>query len=99
MGISALIVVGSVMCGCFLSVLSDTLNTVLRMTPPDFVIGTPKYFPKFIKQNVLKEDKPTVCLKCNLIVEGDPNVFIYLVFIPLSVAVKPLLRLLGLGEG
>jgi chemotaxis protein CheY-P-specific phosphatase CheC len=99
MGLSALKEVGSVMCGCFLSVLSDTLNTVLRMTPPDFVIGTPKYFPNFIKKFALKEDMSTVCLKCNLSVAGDPGVFIYLMFIPLSVSVKPLLKFLGLGEG
>jgi chemotaxis protein CheY-P-specific phosphatase CheC len=98
MGLSALKEVGSVMCGCFLSVLSDILNTVLRMTPPDFVIVTPEYFPDFIKNFALKEDKSTVCLKCDLAVAGDPGVFISLLFIPLSVSVKPLLKLLGLRE-
>ncbi len=99
LGLSALKEVGSVMCGCFLSVLSDTLNTVLRMTPPDFVIGTPKYFHDFLKKLALKEDLPTVCLKGTLSVAGDPGVCIYLVFIPLSVSVRPLLHLLGVGEG
>jgi len=99
LGLSALKEVGSVMCGCFLSVLSDTLNTVLRMTPPDFVISTPKYFPGFIKKFVLKENEATVCLKSNLCVTGNPRVPLHLLFIPLSASVSTLLRLLGLGEG
>ena len=98
LGLSALKEVASVMCGCFLNVLSDTLNTVLKMTPPDFIVGTPKYFPNFVLKHALKEDEATVCLKSKLCIAGSPNVPLYLVFIPLSVSVKPLLKSLGIGE-
>lgn len=96
MGISALNEVASVMSGSFLRVLSDILNKILKMTPPDFSAGMSKRVSDFVVRHSIKEGEFTICLKSNLFVVDVGKLSVFLVFVPLSASLTELLKLLGM---
>ena len=95
--ISSVKEVASVMSGSFLRVISETLNTVLRMTPPDLISGSPEDITELISKHCLWEPEPTLCLRSGLwIVSGHMRVSFNLLFIPMASSLKPLLSFLGM---
>jgi len=98
MDISALKEVSSVMCGSFLRVLSDTLNTVLQMTPPTFISGQPEEISDFIRTHSVEQRQQTVCLASQLIIEESGNIIMQLMFVPQASSLNCLLKLLGMDD-
>jgi len=95
--ISSIKEVASVMSGSFLRVISETLNIVLRMTPPDFLSGMPEWILELIGKHCLWEPEPTLCLRSGLwIVVGHRRVSLNLLFIPMASSLQPLLSFLGM---
>ena len=95
--ISALKEVAGVMSGSYLRVLGDMINKTLKMTPPFFDFGAPTKIPEFIAAHSLEEGEVTVCLKSDFwIIEGKTKVCGQIIFIPLAINLRPLLKLLGM---
>ncbi len=95
-GVSALKEVSNVMSGSYLQVLGDMIKLTLSMTPPYFTAGSPFEIPKFINEHCIKKDETTICLKSNLSIAKDFQVYGSLVFIPAAASLGQLLNLLGL---
>jgi chemotaxis protein CheC len=95
-GVSALKEVSNVMSGSYLQVLGDMINLTLSMTPPYFTAGSPVEIPKFIIEHCVKEQETTICLKSNLSIAKEFQVYGSLVFIPAADSLGQLLNLLGI---
>lgn len=95
--ISSLKEVSSVMSGSFLRVISETLNTIMKMTPPDFVAGRPDVILDLIRKHCLWEAEPTICLKSALwVIVEHKRILLSLLFIPSASSLAPLIRFLGM---
>jgi chemotaxis protein CheC len=98
-GVSALKEVSNVMSGSYLQVLGNMINLTLSMTPPYFTAGSPVEVPKFIIEHCVKGDETTICLKSNLRIAKEFQVYGSLMFIPSATSLGRLINLLGIpGE-
>ncbi len=97
-GVSALKEVSSVMSGSYLRALGDMINLTLTMTPPYFTAGSPFEIPKFIIEHCIKEQETTICLKSNLSIAKEFQVYGSLMFIPSAASLGHLLNLLGIPD-
>lgn len=95
-GVSALREVSNVMSGSYLQVLGDMIALTLTMTPPYFTAGSPIEIPKFINEHCIKEGETTICLKSNLSIAKEFQVYGSLMFIPAADSLGQLLNLLGI---
>ncbi|MCX7927372.1 MAG: chemotaxis protein CheC [Candidatus Omnitrophica bacterium] len=94
--LSSLKEVTSVMSGAFLRVVSETLNIILKMTPPDIVTGVREEMAELISKLCLWENEPTLCIHSILSINaGSRRIVLNLVFIPSPSSLTPLVNFIG----